>query len=65
MAKIAIIGLGLRLPGGADNKEKLWDILAKGVDCTIDVPKDRWNIDLFYNPDRSAIGKTHAFRGDI
>ncbi|AAK81287.1 acyl transferase domain-containing protein/acyl carrier protein [Clostridium acetobutylicum] len=63
MAKIAIIGLGLRLPGGADNKEKLWDILAKGVDCTIDVPKDRWNIDLFYNPDRSAIGKTHAFRG--
>lgn len=30
-APIAIVGLSCRLPGGASNPDKLWDVLARGL----------------------------------
>ena len=30
---IAIIGMGCRFPGGADNPEAYWDLLRDGVDA--------------------------------
>ena len=38
---IAIIGMGCRLPGGADDPESYWRLLGEGVDAIDEVPSDR------------------------
>ena len=39
---VAVIGLGCRFPGGADNPERLWRLLMDGRDAVRTVPPDRW-----------------------
>lgn len=56
---IAIIGMGCRLPG-ANNLQTFWSLLHDGVDAIAEVPKDRWNIDEFYDPDSDAPGKMYV-----
>ncbi|MEW6234619.1 MAG: type I polyketide synthase [Candidatus Omnitrophota bacterium] len=54
---IAIIGMGCRFPGGADDPESFWRLLANGVDAITDVPPDRWDAKAYYDPDPNAAGK--------
>ncbi|MEW6735026.1 MAG: polyketide synthase, partial [Acidobacteriota bacterium] len=54
---IAIIGMGCRFPGGANNPEAFWQLLINGVDAIKEVPTDRWDINTFYDPDVTAAGK--------
>ncbi len=54
---IAIVGIGCRLPGGADTPDRLWDLLRAGKDAVVEVPADRWSIDDLYDPDPDAPGK--------
>lgn len=56
---IAIIGMGLRFPGGASDPDEFWKLLAEGTDCIVDIPKDRWDWRRFYDPDTDRPGKTH------
>ncbi|NEP54467.1 MAG: beta-ketoacyl synthase, partial [Moorea sp. SIO3C2] len=51
---LAIIGMGCRFPGGADNPDKFWSLLHDGVDAITEVPKDRWDIEQYYDPDPDA-----------
>ena len=53
---IAIIGIACRFPG-ARNKEAFWQLLREGVDAITEVPKDRWNVDAFYDPTPGVPGK--------
>ncbi len=57
---IAIIGMGCRFPGGANDPETYWDILNEGKDVITEVPAERWNIDDFYDPDPNAPGKMYV-----
>jgi acyl transferase domain-containing protein len=57
---IAIIGMACRFPGGADTPESYWNLLHKGVNAVKEVPKDRWNIDAYYDPDIDAPGKMNT-----
>lgn len=44
---IAIVGIGLRLPGGIHSTEALWNLLInKGTTRGV-VPSDRYNIESF------------------
>ncbi len=54
---IAIIGMACRYPGGVNNSEDLWQLLCNGVDAISEIPKERWDIDSYYNPDPDAAGK--------
>src|SRR5688572_26880977 len=54
---IAIIGIGCRLPGGANTPETFWELLCKGVDAVKEIPPDRWDIEAYYDPDSNAPGK--------
>lgn len=60
---IAIIGIGCRFPGNADSPEAFWDLLCNGVDATREVPSDRWNLDLYHDPNRAKPGKVVTRRG--
>ncbi|NER93851.1 MAG: type I polyketide synthase [Symploca sp. SIO1B1] len=60
---IAIIGMSCRFPGGASTSEAFWDILQNGVDAITEVPKDRWHLDDYYNPDPDTPGKIYTRYG--
>ncbi len=54
---IAIIGMGCRFPGGANDPASFWDLLRHGVDAITEVPPDRWDINAYYDPNPDTPGK--------
>ncbi|WP_257902886.1 type I polyketide synthase, partial [Saccharothrix obliqua] len=61
---IAIVGVGLRLPGGIDTPERFWDLLARGGEVIGDFPTDRgWDLEALYDPDPATAGTTYTRRG--
>ncbi|MEZ4240992.1 MAG: type I polyketide synthase [Myxococcota bacterium] len=60
---IAIVGAGLRLPGGVDSLEAYWSLLLEGRDATREVPADRWDADAWTDTDPDAPGKMITRRG--
>ena len=59
MDPVAIIGVGCRFPK-AKNPESFWQLLRNGVDAITEVPKDRWDIDKFYDPRPGTPGKMNT-----
>lgn len=57
---IAIIGLGCRFPGGADNWREYWRLLEMGVDAISETPADRWNLQKYFAPQTARPGKTQS-----
>ncbi len=57
---IAIVGIGCRLPGGANDPETFWDLLRNGVDAIREIPADRWKIEEFFDPNPGTPGKTYS-----
>ncbi len=60
---LAIIGMGCRFPGNAHNPKAFWEMLCQGEDGVVEVPKTRWSLQRFYNPNPEQIGKTHVKHG--
>src|SRR5688572_12855165 len=60
---IAIIGIGCRFPGGANDSESFWKLLVDGREAVCEIPPDRWNIERFYDPEPGIPGKSVAKRG--
>jgi acyl transferase domain-containing protein len=56
MEPIAIIGIGCRFPK-AKNPESFWKLLRNGTDAIASVPKERWDIDAYYDPNPNTPGK--------
>ena len=57
--EVAIIGMAGRFPG-ADNVELYWENLRNGVDSITEIPSNRWDINLYYDPEPSVPGKTYS-----
>ena len=62
---IAIVGMGLRLPGGMRNESSLWQVLANGVDTISEIPADRWDLAAYYDPDPDKPGKMNTRYGSF
>jgi acyl transferase domain-containing protein/SAM-dependent methyltransferase len=60
---IAIVGMGLRMPGTANSPEAFWQLLQAGLDAISPVPADRWDADAHYDPDPAAPGKMQVRAG--
>ncbi len=54
---VAIVGMGLRFPGGAVDAESYWQILRDGVDAVDEIPADRWPVDEFYDAEPQQPGR--------
>ena len=53
---IAVIGLSGRFPQ-ADSIDEYWKLLINKEDGIIEVPKERWDVDEFYDPKPNTPGK--------
>ncbi len=60
---IAIIGMGCRFPGGADDPGAYWNLLKNGTDAIVEIPRDRWDIDAYYDPNPDKSGKIYVRHG--
>ena len=60
---LAIVGIGCRLPGGADSPDSLWNLLCSETDATCVVPETRWNAARYHDPNPSKVGKIVTRRG--
>src|ERR1700730_16043497 len=54
--RFAIVGYAARFPGAPD-ADGFWDMLREGRDAVSEVPKDRWDVDEFFDPEPGAPGK--------
>lgn len=54
---VAIIGAGCRFPGNADSPALFWELLKEGRNAIDEVPRDRWDVDAFYDPAPHVPGK--------
>ncbi|OJZ64546.1 polyketide synthase [Mycobacterium paraffinicum] len=61
--------MACRLPGGIDSPQRLWDALLRGADFVGDIPADRWDADLYYDPEPGVPGRSvtrwGAFLDDV
>lgn len=65
---IAIIGMGMLLPK-AEDKDTFWQNLLHKVDAITEVPADRWDWRMYFDPDRKARDKSYSrwggFAGEL
>ncbi len=60
---IAIVGMGLRFPGGAHDADSFAELLWSGRDAIGPIPSDRWPVDSFFAADPDAPGKMTSRQG--
>lgn len=49
-AKLAVVGMSCRMPGGANDHELFWKLMAEGRDVHTTVPPDRFDLNTHYDP---------------
>ena len=61
--------MACRLPGGVDSPQRLWQALLRGDDFIGEIPADRWDADLYYDPEPGVPGRSvsrwGAFLDDV
>ncbi len=62
MKPIAIIGIGCRFPK-ANNPHEFWQLLSNGIDGITEIPKERWNINEYYDEHPETQGKMNSRHG--
>ncbi|KAG2123824.1 polyketide synthase [Suillus clintonianus] len=51
---IAIVGMALRLPGGARNANELWELLERGINTISEIPADRFQLERYTSADAKS-----------
>ena len=60
---VAIIGAGLRFPGGAIDEQSFWNLLAEKKDAITEIPHERWDWRAYFNADADAPGSMYTQHG--
>lgn len=59
-SKIAIVGMSCRMPGGATDTEKFWELLEKGLDVHKKIPADRFDVETHFDPAGKRVNASHT-----
>lgn len=62
-SKLAIVGMACRLPGGATDTEKFWELLEKGLDVHKKIPADRFDVETHFDPTGKRMNTSHTQYG--
>jgi acyl transferase domain-containing protein/SAM-dependent methyltransferase len=60
---IAIVGMGMRFPGGVRDAESYDDLLWSGRNAVTEIPPQRWSLDALYASDPDQPGKMTSRHG--
>ncbi len=60
---IAIVGTALRMPGGARDLDSFAKFLVDGTDAISDVPRDRFDVERYFDPSPATPGKLYSRTG--
>jgi len=55
--------MSCRFPGGGNSPGEFWQNLIDGKDTIVPIPKERWDVRKFYDPDPDKPGKTYMREG--
>ncbi|KAJ5762079.1 uncharacterized protein N7511_005461 [Penicillium nucicola] len=59
-AKLAIVGMSCRMPGGGSSTDKFWDILNEGLDVHEKIPADRFDVETHCDPSGKRANSSHT-----
>ncbi len=62
MADVAVVGIGAVFPGAGD-APTFWENIRSGVDAITEVPKDRWDTEVYYRPGEDGADRFYCRRG--
>jgi hypothetical protein len=62
-SKIAIVGMSCRMPGGAIDTEKFWELLESGLDVHRKIPADRFDVNSHHDPTGKKMNTSHTAYG--
>src|SRR5271166_1591650 len=61
--------MACRLPGGINSPDLLWEALLRGDDFVKEIPRERWDLDYYYDPEPGVPGRSvckwGAFLDDV
>lgn len=60
---LAIIGASCRFPGGANDLQQFWQVLADGINTITPVDPARWDAGQYYAAEQKAPGKMYTTHG--
>ena len=50
--------MACRLPGGINSPDLLWEALLRGDDFVKEIPRERWDLDYYYDPEPGVPGRS-------
>ncbi|XP_076617882.1 phenolphthiocerol/phthiocerol polyketide synthase subunit C-like [Chaetodon auriga] len=56
---IAVVGIGCNFPGG-EGLDSFWKVLLDGRNCSVPIPKRRFDLASWYDPDDNKAGKSRT-----
>ncbi|XP_018429938.1 PREDICTED: probable polyketide synthase 16 [Nanorana parkeri] len=62
--QIAIVGIGCNFPGG-EGIDNFWKVIIEGQNCTVEIPKERFDTKHWYDSDYNKPGKICTSRAAI
>ncbi|XP_056290651.1 phenolphthiocerol/phthiocerol polyketide synthase subunit C-like [Pseudoliparis swirei] len=62
--EIAVVGIGCNFPGG-EGLENFWKVLLDGRNCSVPIPKERFDIASWYDPDDNKAGKSRTAKAAL
>ena len=62
-SKIAIVGMSCRMPGGATDTEKFWELLEAGLDVHRKIPADRFDVESHHDITGKRVNTSHTAYG--
>ncbi|KAF7214094.1 phthioceranic/hydroxyphthioceranic acid synthase [Nothobranchius furzeri] len=61
---VAVVGIGCNFPGG-EGLEHFWKVLLEGRNCCVPIPKERFDISRWLDPDDSKPGKSRTGKASL
>ncbi|KAK5878172.1 hypothetical protein CesoFtcFv8_025605 [Champsocephalus esox] len=61
---IAVVGIGCNFPGG-EGLDNFWKVLLEGKNCSVPIPKERFDISSWYDPDDNKAGKCRTAKAAL
>uniref|UniRef100_A0A665X7T0 Mycolipanoate synthase-like n=1 Tax=Echeneis naucrates TaxID=173247 RepID=A0A665X7T0_ECHNA len=61
---IAVVGIGCNFPGG-EGLDNFWKVLVDGKNCAVPIPRERFDLSSWYDPDDNKAGKSRTAKAAL